>query len=329
VATEEEEEELVNTIDTFNRMSEARGDGRHAMTSQDGRWRGERARTNRRGVWAVASLRLVLVAAAIAVFVAPTASAQLNQPFHQDGWILAAAHTPGLHGSIWRTDLWVHVHTLSGGRVTLYFCKSGEDNTEVTGYDVPYEEGSQVYYFEDVVDHFLKIGDDEWVGAIHYTADPEAAVWARVYSVSPDGGESYGQLVVGIPTVDMSPDDDPWDYRQHQWMYATKHTADDRFRVNVGIVNPTQVPSHYIVRMVGTKPSDGNLAVVEADVPPMSMVQLSDPFRGVEDGEWNNHQIGVICATEGAGGFGYASVVDNSTNDAYFVRGVKFLPPSD
>jgi hypothetical protein len=29
--------------------------------------------------------------------------------------------------------------------------------------------------------------------------------------------------------------------------------------------------------------------------------------------------------TEGTGVFGYASVIDNATNDAYFVRGVKML----
>jgi len=45
-----------------------------------------------------------LVIAALAVAAHP-AFAQLNQTLHTDGWILAAAHAPGLQGAIWRTDL--------------------------------------------------------------------------------------------------------------------------------------------------------------------------------------------------------------------------------
>jgi hypothetical protein len=36
----------------------------------------------------------------------------------------------------------------------------------------------------------------------------------------------------------------------------------------------------------------------------------------------------VRCKTDGAGGFAYASVVDNATNDAFFVRGVKKMAPT-
>lgn len=39
--------------------------------------------------------------------------------------------------------------------------------------------------------------------------------------------------------------------------------------------------------------------------------------------------IQVSCQTEGAGSFAYASVVDNATNDAYFLRGAKKLFPDD
>jgi hypothetical protein len=39
--------------------------------------------------------------------------------------------------------------------------------------------------------------------------------------------------------------------------------------------------------------------------------------------------IRTICHTEGAGTFAYASVVDNATNDAYFLRGAKQLFPDD
>lgn len=60
---------------------------------------------------------------------------------------------------------------------------------------------------------------------------------------------------------------------------------------------------------------------------PYSMVQLNDPFADLMDGEWNNVMIRVIGYNEGNGTFAYASVVANTTNDAFFIRGVKRLFP--
>ena len=100
---------------------------------------------------------------------------------------------------------------------------------------------NRAYYFEDVVQEFLGVTGGSWVGAIHYTSNVPLQVWARVYSISADGRESYGQLIEGVPTDDMSPDSDPFDSDEHQWMFAAKHTSDGRFRVNVGMVNPTGI----------------------------------------------------------------------------------------
>jgi len=62
---------------------------------------------------------------------------------------------------------------------------------------------------------------------------------------------------------------------------------------------------------------------IEVELAPYSMVQLSDPFASVDGGEWSEKQIRVEAEADGTAAFGYISVVDNATNDAYFVRGVK------
>jgi hypothetical protein len=104
-----------------------------------------------RSHFAVATcLVLTLVAA---ILVASSASAQLNQPLHRDGWILAAVHAPGLHGSIWRTDLWLYADTLSGQNVTLKLCRSGQDNTAAAEFAITAAPGQKVLYIEDVVDN--------------------------------------------------------------------------------------------------------------------------------------------------------------------------------
>ena len=269
-----------------------------------------------------------VVAAVATMLVAPSASAQLNQPLHRDGWILAAAHAPGLHGSIWRTDLWLYADTLSGQNVTLRLCRSGQDNTTAETFTITAAPGQKVVSIEDVVDHFLSVGSGSWVGAIHYTADIPLQAWARVYSISADGRASYGQLVEGVPTDQMSPSHlDGYNSNHMQYAYGIKHTADGRFRVNVGVINPTGSECDYRVEMYDAtrnNPSSGP-ASVYVTVPAYAMVQLSDPFALVTDGEWSDHLIQLLCDTRGGGGFMYASAVDNATNDAYFVRGVKDL----
>ncbi len=142
---------------------------------------------------------------AVVALIAHQVEAQLNQTQHYDGWILAAAHAPGLEGSIWRTDLWFVIDTSGTGPVTLRFCRSNTDNTGATEYTVDIPQEQKMFHIEDVVDHFLDIGGGSWVGAIHYTSGTPIQVWARVYSINQEGTESYGQLVEGIPTDDMSP----------------------------------------------------------------------------------------------------------------------------
>lgn len=268
---------------------------------------------------------------AMVTFGVVPASAQVNETYHTNGWLLAAAHTKGAQESIWRTDAWFHLSNVGPDtRVKLYLCRSGEDNTLVVPYELELVEGQEVYYLEDVVEHVLDLAGEDWVGAIHYEAENTLVqVWARVYSTSADGTKSFGQLVEGIPTANMSPDDDPWVAKEQQWIFAMKHTSDARFRVNIGVVNPTGVASNYDIVMFG---ADGNSlpgGTTAVSVPPFSMVQLPDPFAAVNSGEWNNVQLRVSCSTEGGGTFAYASVVDNATNDAYFVRGVKTVSPPD
>jgi hypothetical protein len=272
------------------------------------------------------------MAVALTIVAASQVSAQLNQTQHYDGWILAAAHAPGLEGSIWRTDLWFKLGHAGTSPVTLRFCRSNTDNTDATEYTVDIPPGQSVFFFEDVVDHFLDIGGGSWLGSIHYTSSRPIQVWARVYSINQHGTESYGQLVEGIPTDDMSPDQstNP-DADVHQWLFAVQHTADDRFRVNIGVVNPTAVAGDYTIRVfdnTNNNPPGGGITR-DVTVPPFSMVQLGDPFAGAMGGDWNEVSIRVINYAVGSGNFAYASVVDNATNDAFFVRGVKTMFPSE
>jgi len=253
----------------------------------------------------------------------------LNSTQHRDGWLLAAARAPGLQGSIWRTDVWVWRDSGSDSTLRLYFCRSGQDNSAVVPIELELPGAQHGNHWEDIVETLLHVGDEPWLGAIRYECDDELQIWARVYSISPDGARSYGQLVEGIPTEDMTMAFGTPGFpgtREDQWMAAGKHTADGRFRVNVGAVNPTQVASRFWVRMYDSHTGSLEPGGTEIQMPPYSMVQLTDPFAAVDGGEWSEKLIRVEAEASGSGAFGYVSVVDNATNDAYFVRGIKLLP---
>jgi len=277
-------------------------------------------------------IRTVAVAAIVAAAcfaLATTGAAQVNQTQHSDGWILAAAHAPGYHGSIWRTDLWVVFNYVGDSTYfDMYFNKAGQDNTFAAKHQLALTAGKKVYHIEDVVDHFLDLGDGSWSGAIHYVTNAKVQVWARVYSISADGRASYGELVEGIPTADASPDSDPWDADAQQWVYAIQHTADGRFRVNFGIVNPTGLTVQYRVRIFDSTGSNLDESI-DVEVPPYSMIQLNDPLAALNGGEWDEIEVRSRALTEDGRGFLWASVVDNATNDAFFIRGVKRMTPSE
>ncbi len=91
-------------------------------------------------------------------------------------------------------------------------------------------------------------------------------------------------------------------------MWGAKHTADDRFQVYIGIVNPTATEAEYDIIAYGSDfnfLADFGCANDHVRVPPFSMVQLSDPLAGWQGGEWSAASIVVKCKTDGAGGFAY------------------------
>jgi len=277
---------------------------------------------------------ILVTALLVSLGLPATAPAQLNQTLHQDGWILAASHAPGLQGSIWRTDLWVLALTNGTGSATVYFCRAGQDGTNAPGYALEFGDGEKTVYVEDVVDHFLHVGGGSWLGAIHYVSQDPVQVYARVYSISPDGSRTYGQVIEGIPTADMSISFNDPGYpgtKEHQWMFAMKHTADGRYRVNIGMVNPTPVATRFLVSLFDATGNDppGFPDGIEVQMPPFSMRQLNDPFAAANDGEWDHYIARVAAEEPGSGAFAYASVVDNATNDAFFVRGTKRMMPDE
>ena len=266
---------------------------------------------------------LAPLAIALSLLAPDPALAQLNQTAHRDGWILAAVRAPGRYGAIWRTDLWIATtaELTPTSELHIGFYPADTDNTDVEPLVIPTHMGQNVYFVEDVVQYYLA-PDEPWLGAIRYTAPVDVQVWARVYSISADGSESYGQMIEGIPHSDMSGDSTPWDPLEHQRVYAMRHTPDGRYRVNVGIVNPTEVESSYHVEMFDHS-FDERYHHVWVTVPPLSMTQLNGAFVGANGGDFSDAILRVVCNTEGGGAFVYASVVDNATNDAFFVRGVK------
>ena len=98
---------------------------------------------------------------------------------------------------------------------------------------------------------------------------------------------------------------------------------DDAARTNIGVVNASATSISVNVRFFAT---DGVLlADLQLEVEPFESRQINDVFSSLESTkaleELHDAFAVVSSSTRGAAFFAFASVVDNSTNDAIFVPG--------
>ncbi|MBD3852547.1 MAG: hypothetical protein IFK93_14670 [Acidobacteria bacterium] len=98
---------------------------------------------------------------------------------------------------------------------------------------------------------------------------------------------------------------------------------DDTARTNIGVVNASATPISVDVRFFA---ADGVLlGELRLELEPFESLQINDVFSSLDSAkaldELHDAFAVASSSTVGAAFFAYASVVDNSTNDAIFVPG--------
>jgi hypothetical protein len=254
----------------------------------------------RREITRVGAVAVLLVAAAAGSLSAATA--------HLEGYVPAAAHTPGSFDSFWTTDLWISQQGAT--TIHLWFNLADADNSAVDSVVLPLTE--PVTHLRDVVGSFF--GRDDAVGSIHYLADGLVAVTSRTWTTAPEGG-SYGQTIPGVPLSEAAA------------AGAVRMVVDQEagFRTNLGLVNVSAVEAEVMVEIFtadgGAAPGDSSFAVT---LPPFAMTQVNDLLARLDPGERPGLIVRAGVTSAGGAILAYLSTVDNQTNDASYQEGVRF-----
>jgi len=240
-----------------------------------------------------------------------TASTQSS--FGEEGFLPGVAHSAGMHGSMWTTDLWI----VSAGAtsVELWFHPVNRDNSSVTPLAVSLT--APVTPIPDVVATLLAASG---TGALRYRADGPVRLIARTSSPSPTGGTS-ALMAAGIPLLDAA--------RGGPEGHSLAMVVDQRpgFRVNLGLVNAKSAAATVEVQLLD---ADGapvpEFGTLTAALPPFGVTQVHDLLSRLAPGERTGLMVlARLVSGEGAL-IAYLCEIDNSTNDPTYQEGFVASP---
>ncbi len=216
----------------------------------------------------------------------------------------AAAHTEGLEGTTWRTDLELHNPGGAPASGYLFFLRTGRDNSEVVGRPVSVGAGVSLRLSDVVLGTF---GEPRATGAILVGTDSELIVTSRTFNDDESG--SYGQYVEGCAYGDALATGDA-----ARLIQLVQNAA---FRTNLGIVNAG--PTGLYVDVDFSRNDGRRLGSRRYWVGPFMHVQDVEVLTHLTSGDVDGAWAVVSSGTPGARFFVYASVADNRTGDPTLV----------
>lgn len=228
-------------------------------------------------------------------YLAPTGVGRVGDPL----WIPAIAHTDGVGGARWRTDLTI-ANPGTGDLITHLDLVGPNGVVATKTVHVP---DGWVMRFPDVVADTL---DADGAGALRISPTLGIVMaTSRTYATTTAG--SYGQ---GIPGAAESRS-----FTTDELAFLPGLRQDERFRTNVGIANTGG--SAIDISVAARAESGEQLGVVNVHLAGSSWIQANQPLP---DG---TAYAVVTTATPGATFHAYASVVDRETDDPTYIAAVR------
>ncbi|HEX9985997.1 MAG TPA: hypothetical protein VGF69_22240 [Thermoanaerobaculia bacterium] len=151
------------------------------------------------------------------------------------------------------------------------------------------------------------------VGNDGTTPDTTAQLHATARIWTPYPGAQQGTMSQTFPAIVV-----PGLVSNRQWIFGLRR--DDRFRLNVGIVNLSNSPQQFLIRTVGSIPP-GQGEQLSQTVQALSMEQIGIPGQGVVGSFQVVVENVTPIATRSTAWQSYASSVDNTTGDAWSMSG--------
>jgi len=210
-------------------------------------------------------------------------------------WIAAAAHSSGIGGSVWRTDL--SLLNLSGdeatGKITFH-----RDNGENASFAIDVFDGQQIVV-GDVVAQLGMTGS----GAIKINADRPLLASSRTYNSAANG--TFGLFLDGVPAQALADEGDD--------LWLPQLRQNPAFRTNIGFFNSGDIDAR--VRIFLYDASGAELLFRWRTLEPGGWIQLQEPFSRLAGRTDIDAGYANVEVVSGHGVIAFASVIDNATND--------------
>lgn len=248
-------------------------------------------------------------ALALTVMLTPNAAdAQLSS-----AWMVpASAHTAGIGGTFWRTDLSIHNPQPASLSVVVQVLETGIDNSSVPTLDLEIAAWETVNLWDVLGPDLFNLDASAAIlvyvpaGISCSNGSCDFLVTSRSYTQDPQGNGEFGQAVSGATILEGT-----------DWLtlgYAAGILNDgEAFRCNIGVASWTP---DWVQVQVDVQDASGTIIDTEVfDLPPFGHLQrrLREPVVGGSL---------VFYLTDGPNDswvYPYASVVDQDTGDpAYF-----------
>ena len=246
---------------------------------------------------------------------------------YADFYVLpVAAHTPGVNGTMWMSDVAIQNFQSTPLSVELAVIESGEGNSDnvfpiaatADGMAVTVPANGSVLLRDVLAGHR---GLGSVAGAILIGSDRPFAVTSRTYSMTPDGN-TIGQTV---PPARNFIDNTIGDTNLATAVAYVPGLIDNgRFRSNLGaVVGNASATSALTVTVTVRNAAGATAGTRTITVGPGNFTHLQFNARSILGTQMFDIGSAEFRITEGDGAVvPYASVIDNSTADAVFVSGV-------
>lgn len=258
--------------------------------------------------------RLLLLAIAVSLLAPLSASAG----HYSDMYVIpVVAHTTGVNGTNWRSDVAIHNFNTTELEVSMVFIEGGLPNTDNV---IPLPMGSvMVPAMGNVIINDVLEGMDADIGALIVGADLPFAVTSRAYSMSPSG-DTIGQTVP--PAAEFLEQSVGNTDNSAATAYIPGLISNSTYRTNLGFVAGTSNLSEPLTIEFTIRGANGNVLGVRGfQVDPGSYVQLQFPVTSVTATPFNEGSATVRITSGDGEVVPYASVIDNRTADAVFITG--------
>lgn len=268
-------------------------------------------------------MRTRLVTAVALLLVCSAAYANHYSDFYV---IPVAAHTNGVNGTRWMTDIAIQNFQSTPLAVELALIESGEgstDNVFPIGDSVTVPANGSVMLSDVLNGHRGLAGV---AGAILIGSDRPFAVTSRTFSMTPDGN-TIGQTVP--PVRDFIDNTFGSTDLANAVAYVPGIVDNAKFRSNLGAVLGNGSLSSDLVVTVTLRGANGAVAGTRTiTVAPGNFTHLQFNARSVLGSAPMDIGSAEFRITSGSGAVvPYASVIDNATADAVFISGV--FPSND